>query len=157
MPTTVMNIQLERAGQVTVTAQSPNIDSATSLAEDFRLPVGFGDCFITGIRIVWSSLETVVTAGAMRGPEVNIVVSGLGAVDFVPVSEWTRKSSTSVVTADDVDRPVLWRSEELLRVEAFGEDTGASDTSDLTVLVRVVRLRNQTAPSVGRGFTYPQP
>lgn len=154
--TTTMTVQLERAGQVTIIGQLLNIDSATSLAEDFRLPIGFGDCFVTGVRVTWSSIETVVAAGAMRGPDVNIVVSGLGAVDMIAAGEWRRQGATSLVSTADVDRPVLWRAEELLRVISFGEDTGAADTSDITVLVRVVRLRNQSAPRVG-GFTYPQP
>lgn len=155
MATTAMTILSERAGQVTLTGSVSNIDSATALDEFFTLPAGFGDCFLMAITISFASIETAVTAGDMRGLHGRITASG-GGKDFFEIGPWYRESSTGMRACKEQIRPVLWRGEESLRFQAFSEDTGAGDTSDIGITARVARLRNQTAPAVG-GFTYPQP
>lgn len=156
MATTQLAIISERAGQTTLSGQVLNLDSATTLVEAYSLPAGFGDCFVMGTTLVWSSLETVVAAGSMRGPIGFIFQPGSSTVnDFVELGEWRRQAATIVGAQKECIRPVLWRAEETFMIQAFGEDTGAADTSDLRLLVRVARLRNQT-PSTEPPFTYPR-
>lgn len=156
MATTVLSTVSERAGQVTLSTTVSNITSVADWSESFQLPTGFGDCFIMGLTIFVGGIQTVVAAGDMRGPAIFLVTNT--SKDFVgDMPPWRRMSVAAIISQHECTRPVLWRSEELLNMQAFSEDTGAGNTSDVSCIVRVSRMRNQTPASVGSGFTYPQP
>lgn len=158
MATTALTTVSERAGQTVLSAQVVNVDSATNWVESWTLPTGFGDCFIMAVTLIASSLETIVAAGAMRGPTGFIFQPNSSTVnDIVALGEWRRQSSIIVGSQIECVRPVLWRAEEVFMMQTASEDTGAADTSDIRLVVRVARLRNQTAPMTGRAFTYPAP
>lgn len=158
MATTALAIVSERAGQTTLGGQVLNIDSGTNWVESFTLPAGFGDVFIMHVTLIVTSIETVVAAGAMRGPTGMIFQAVSGAAhDAVELGEWRRQGTVILASQREQRRPVLFRAEEVLSIQSFSEDTGAADTSDLRAVVRVARLRNQSTVPLGRAFTYPQP
>lgn len=125
-----------------VSGTSSNIDSATALNESYTLPAGYGDAMIYGLALHWASLQTIVAASTMRAPAVWLFTNQIK--DFVNMRGWNggAANALTLVATDALIRPVLWRAEESLLVQALSEDSGAGDTSDLTAVVRVLRLRN---------------
>lgn len=138
---TVLAVRSERVAQTQLVAAVANMDSAVDIAEDFTLPVGFGDCLITEVSVQLVSIQTVVANPELRGPWITLV-STVGVEGF-SLSRWTKFNAAGALQAwAQLERPILWRMEETLQVSAQSEDTGAGDTTDLTILVKVVRLRN---------------
>lgn len=142
MANTALTVTSERAGLAVLSATVSNIDSATSLNEQFTMPVGFGDSMIYGVAVMWAGLQTIVTMTPARGPAVWLFTNSIK--DFVNMRPWVRSANggLSLAATDALVRPVLWRQEESLLFQALDEDTGAGDTSDVTAVVRVLRLRN---------------
>lgn len=141
MATTVLTAISERVGETVLSGTISNIVSAADWSESFQPPAGFGDCSITGLTVFVGGLQTIVVAGDMRGPVVFIVTNT--SKDFVgDMPPWRRMAVAAVASQHDLIRPVLWRTDELLNVQMFSEDTGAGNTSDVSIIVRVIRLRN---------------
>lgn len=141
MATTVLTAISERIGETVLSGTVSNITSAADWSESFTPPPGFGDCAITGLTVFVGGLQTIVVAGDMRGPAVFLVTNT--SKDFIgDMPPWRRMAVAAVISQHDLVRSTLWRTDELLNVQAFSEDTGAGNTSDLSIIVRVIRLRN---------------
>lgn len=142
----LLTIQSDRfSGRALLIATASNLDGDQGL--DFEQPSNFGDCLLEAVRISASSFATVAASLFELGVSFGIVHTlPLDLADIVGVAEWqlisgTFAAPTSATAYVEPMRSVLWRTGESLRI-AFAEiDTNASPTVDLTVQVRVNRLR----------------
>lgn len=142
MATSPLLVISERIGQTTLAGNSPAMTSVSDWSENFTLPVGFGDCMISSVNVQIGSIQTVVAAGAMRGPSIFLITNVVK--DFVRMDDWHKQGALSLSSmSGEIMRPVMWRADEVLNMAAFSEDAGAGNTSITYVKVRVMRLRNQ--------------
>lgn len=141
----VFVIRSERGlGQSILSVDYANVDNDDTLRDG--LPPGFGDCVITEVFVTVKDAATLAAGYESEGPMVQVEISS-GVVDFVGTSRWVQVVGTTAATQGGVaahirpDEPVFWHEGEELRVDYPEIDTNATPTADVTILVRVQRLR----------------
>lgn len=142
----ILTIQSDRfSGRALLVGTVANLDGDQGL--DFEQPSNFGDCLLESCRISVTPFATVAASLFELGVSFGIVHTlPLDLADIVGVAKWhlisgTFAAPTSATAYVEPMRSVLWRTGESLRI-AFAEvDTNAVPTADLTVQVRVNRLR----------------
>lgn len=140
-------IRSERGlGQSILAVTYANVDADDTLRDG--LPPGFGDCLITEVFVEAVGAADLPTDAllAVSGPRVMVEITS-GIVDFVGQGRWVKMAGTTATTAEGVgshiipDEPVFWHEGEDLRVDYAEIDVNASPTADVTIFVRVQRLR----------------
>lgn len=142
MATTTFVVTSERLGTTYLTGSVANLDNA-DVTENFILPTGFGDALVYAGIILFSGIVTAVLNPELRGPVVYVVSPGGSGLDTIgDWPTWRKVTASALVSQHELLRPVLFRQQEMMNVQSFGEDTGAGDAMDVTFLIRVQRLRN---------------
>lgn len=149
-------IRSERGlGQSILAVSYADVDSDDTLRDG--LPPGFGDCLITEVLVSVTGAADLPTDAllAVSGPLVQVEISS-GVVDFVGIGRWVKNAGTTATTTEGVaahiipDEPVFWHEGEDLRIDYAEIDVNATPTGDVTIFVRVQRLR--VPQQISEGF-----
>lgn len=132
-----------------------NIDGDISQA--FALPASFGDLLLLDALVVVSSVLTMRLTPEDGGVEIDVVTAGALVADYVGVGRWHQVSVARLAAYIDPDQLRFVRQDELIVVRFAEVDTNVAPTADLSVFLRVRRLReDSTRPRFLGPFT-PRP
>lgn len=134
--------------EVVLSAAASNLDN-TGNTWTITLPAGFGDCLLLEAQFYQSGIVTLQAAALAQniqlGPSGWVIDQADITRDFIDTVPWlllTLATPYYIACRMAPDQPVLVRAVERLFFYLPAMDTDAGDASDISVFLRVKRLRN---------------
>lgn len=140
MTTLMTNRSSRFRGVTTLRGVQLNVDG--DQAENFQLPVGFGDCLLQAVHVNVSDAATLVTAWETLGANALLVNPNGDVLVGVGSEYWRKGTATSLACKIWLPFPMIWYSTEELRLVYSEVDTNVAPTADVVVTAEVIRLRS---------------
>lgn len=139
----VVTIASERwLDEVLILGTIANPDGAR--ADTMALPPTLGEVAIMKVGFEVAGIDTLMTTPENNGPMVWVVASAaINILDIVGTNRWNLVYTNNLATVVTPDELVLWKPSERLYITMAETDTAATPTGDLSVFVKVVRVRPQ--------------
>lgn len=130
--------------------QASVTDLNGDLDQDYTLPAGFGDCAIMEIYVRAEGFATLITTPELVGVGARVLTTNSSAVvDIIGVSRWTRTGGALLAAYLSPDPLVLWRQNEVVRLQSWELDSDGAPTIDVHAHFKVVKVKPVESAALG--------